>query len=71
MSAKPNPPWRMPGEKIVGQVTLDGGIHRRVTPTYREGSLAWLGEPMTESQAVRYEARRAAILESTESEVTP
>jgi hypothetical protein len=27
-----NPPWRKHGEKVIGEVTTDGGIHRRVTP---------------------------------------
>lgn len=28
----PDPPWLQPGERIKGEVTTDGGIHRRVTP---------------------------------------
>lgn len=32
MSPDDNPPWRKPGEKIIGEVTTDCGVHRRVTP---------------------------------------
>lgn len=46
----------------------DGHIHRRVTPELRAGAMAWLGEPMTDRQAARYEAHREAVIAANEAE---
>ena len=62
-SAKPNPPWLMPGERITGEVTTDSGIHRRVTPRLLlpDGQVPQhLIEPTPEESAA-YERRRAKI----------
>ena len=59
-SAKPNPPWLMPGERITGEVTTDGGIHRRVTPRLY-GPVPPHLQPPTES-LVELEAKRRRAL---------
>lgn len=43
----------------------DGGIHRRTTPVAYASAMAWLGEPMSDSQAARYETYRTRIIEES------
>lgn len=44
-------------------VTTDGGVHRRCVPEMDAAAMAWLGEPLTEAYARRYETHRLVVMQ--------
>lgn len=46
----------------VGQGNYRGPV--KMSDYVKPGALSWLGEPMTDAQAARYEAHRQAVIEA-------